>query len=269
MAQQVLLYGITRANLKVIRDNSLTAYSNGLAIGTDAAVPLYMFTNSVERMRISSGGLATFNGNIHLYAGATNHTLQFGTSSNWWYRFESSADDFIIRDANDTLIKFDHSSADTYFVDSVALVTGQLNSKSLAGGGQSMYLNYQGNGGIYAGSSYAVIWSGSDERIKSNIQDVNPTLEKVLALRSRKFNFIGSELKQIGVIAQELEEVFPGLVEDKPDTERDEVTNKITELETTTKSVKYSVFTPILIKAIQEQQAIIEDLKARIEILEG
>ena len=50
------LYGITKANLKVIRDNSLTAQSNGLAIGTDAAVPFYVFTNSVERMRITSAG---------------------------------------------------------------------------------------------------------------------------------------------------------------------------------------------------------------------
>jgi hypothetical protein len=38
---------------------------------------------------------------------------------------------------------------------------------------------------------------------------------------------------------------------------------------TKTKSVKYSVFVPILIKAMQEQQAIIDDLKARIEALEG
>ena len=51
------LYGITKANLKVIRDNSLTAQSNGLAIGTDAAVPLYMFTNSSTRMTITSAGL--------------------------------------------------------------------------------------------------------------------------------------------------------------------------------------------------------------------
>ena len=56
------LYGITKANLKVIRDNSLTAQSNGLAIGTDAAVPFYVFTNSVERMRITSGGNVNING---------------------------------------------------------------------------------------------------------------------------------------------------------------------------------------------------------------
>ena len=40
-------------------------------------------------------------------------------------------------------------------------------------------------------------------------------------------------------------------------------------LETVTKSVKYSVFVPMLIKAMQEQQTIIEDLKTRIETLEG
>ena len=38
---------------------------------------------------------------------------------------------------------------------------------------------------------------------------------------------------------------------------------------TTTKSVKYSVFVPILIKCIQEQQALITSLIARIEALEA
>jgi hypothetical protein len=36
------------------------------------------------------------------------------------------------------------------------------------------------------------------------------------------------------------------------------------DLGTTTKSVKYSVFVPMLIKAIQEQQAQIEELKAKM-----
>jgi hypothetical protein len=40
-------------------------------------------------------------------------------------------------------------------------------------------------------------------------------------------------------------------------------------LGTTTKSVKMSVFTPILIKAIQEQQALITTLTARITALES
>ena len=66
------------------------------------------------------------------------------------------------------------------------------------------------------------------------------------------------------------------MIDETPDTEDREVTDEegnvtteIVDLGTTTKSVKYSVFTPMLIKAIQEQQTIIEDLKSRIETLEG
>ena len=66
------------------------------------------------------------------------------------------------------------------------------------------------------------------------------------------------------------------MIDESPDTEDREVTDEegnvtteIVDLGTVTKSVKYSVFTPMLIKAIQEQQTIIEDLKARIEKLEG
>ena len=50
------------------------------------------------------------------------------------------------------------------------------------------------------------------------------------------------------------------MVDESPDRDGE---NNV--LETTTKSVKYSVFVPMLIKAIQEQQAIIEQLKARLD----
>jgi hypothetical protein len=71
-------------------------------------------------------------------------------------------------------------------------------------------------------------------------------------------------LKQIGVIAQELEQVFPAMVEETNDHDAEG-----NDLGTTTKSVKYSVFVPMLIKAMQEQQAIIESLTNRIAALEG
>ena len=64
-------------------------------------------------------------------------------------------------------------------------------------------------------------------------------------------------------MAQELETIFPSMVEDIQDQDAEG-----NDLETSTKSVKYSVFVPILIKAMQEQQGIIDDLKARIEALE-
>jgi hypothetical protein len=115
-----------------------------------------------------------------------------------------------------------------------------------------------GSGNVQnANNSYGAI---SDAKLKENVTDATPKLEKLQQVRVVNYNLIGEAQKQIGVIAQELEQVFPGMVEETVD--RDAEGNDIG---TTTKSVKYSVFVPMLIKALQEQQAIIESLKARLD----
>lgn len=93
-------------------------------------------------------------------------------------------------------------------------------------------------------NSYGAI---SDARLKENIEDATAKLDKLLRVRVRTFNLIGSDLKQIGVVAQELREVFPSLVDEDADG---------------TLSVKYSVLVPILVKAVQE-------LAARVAALES
>ena len=119
-----------------------------------------------------------------------------------------------------------------------------------------------GNGNVAnTNNSYGAL---SDVKLKENITDATPKLAQLNQVRIVNFNLIGDEQKQIGVIAQELEQIFPGMVEESPD--RDEEGN---ELGTTTKSVKYSVFVPMLIKGMQEQQALIQSLTQRIAALEG
>jgi len=66
-----------------------------------------------------------------------------------------------------------------------------------------------------------------------------------------KFSF--PETEQIGVIAQEVEKVFPSLVH----TDAEGV-----------KSVDYMKLTPVMIEAIKEQQKLIDALTKRIERLE-
>jgi hypothetical protein len=110
-------------------------------------------------------------------------------------------------------------------------------------------------------NSYGAI---SDEKLKENIIDATPKLEKLKQVRIVNFNFINDNQKQIGVIAQELENIFPNMVEETPDKDEDGK-----DLNTTTKQVKYSVFVPILIKALQEQETKIEELEARITTLEA
>jgi hypothetical protein len=107
----------------------------------------------------------------------------------------------------------------------------------------------------------------SDIRIKENIQDSRGYLEDLCKVRVVKYS-LKADAKtapdKLGVIAQELEQIFPNMIEDRPD-----VVNGRETPGTTTKTVKYSVFVPMLIKAMQEQQAMIDQLKAEVAALKG
>ena len=105
--------------------------------------------------------------------------------------------------------------------------------------------------------SYGAI---SDAKLKENIVDASPKLNKLNQLKVRNYNFIGDDLKQIGFVAQEIEKVFPSIVETA--TDRDKEGN---DLGTTTKSIKITVLIPMLVKAIQEQTQIINDIKAELD----
>lgn len=118
----------------------------------------------------------------------------------------------------------------------------------------------------YAGTIYAVnttIVSLSDVRLKENIRDLNVGLDAIMQLKPRLFDWKqgrGADKKNArGFIAHEFEQVFPDMIsqwaEEPPDGEEPY------------KAVSADLI-PVLVKAIQEQQAIIENLKARIEALE-
>jgi hypothetical protein len=103
----------------------------------------------------------------------------------------------------------------------------------------------------------------SDVKLKENIIDATSQWDDLKALRVRKYNFkaeTGNQTHtQIGLVAQEVEQVSPGLVSATID--RDEDGN---ELETVTKAVNYSVLYMKAIKALQEAMERIETLEARL-----
>ena len=105
----------------------------------------------------------------------------------------------------------------------------------------------------------------SDIKLKENIVDTTPKLADVMQLQVRNFNLKSNPSeKHIGFIAQEMETVFPAMVESHLDRDIDGNTT-----DTITKTVKTSILVPILVKAMQEQQAIITALTARITALEA
>jgi len=99
----------------------------------------------------------------------------------------------------------------------------------------------------------------SDVSLKENIRDLETGITEVMALQPRRFDWKNGDGTDVaGFIAQELELVLPELV----------MESKYSDTETK-KSIKMGDILPTIVKAMQEQQAIIEALTARIEALEG
>lgn len=154
-------------------------------------------------------------------------------------------------------------------------------------GGTGIYLQEAGSGtnwefraGYTASTDYAVLhlqhqganvgffrptgdYVGfSDYRLKTNIEAMPPTLDRLLQLQPKVYEMKANNPrheKTIGFIAQEVKPLFPELVfvnenADKPGMEN-------------LHAVSYSGFGVLTVKAIQEQQVQIEALKKEIDLL--
>jgi len=115
-------------------------------------------------------------------------------------------------------------------------------------------------------NKYNSYGSISDVSLKENIIDAKSQWDDIKAIKVRNFNFkTDPDTKLLGVVAQEIETVSAGLVEDTPDKD---ITKEGDE-GTSTKSVKYSVLYMKAIKCLQEAQARIETLEAEVAALKG
>ena len=93
----------------------------------------------------------------------------------------------------------------------------------------------------------------SDKTLKTNIRPIENSVALVQRLQGVRFDWLENNKPSLGLIAQEVEEVIPELVE---------TDNGI-------KSVSYSNMIGVLVEAIKEQQNQIEELKTEISILKN
>ena len=90
----------------------------------------------------------------------------------------------------------------------------------------------------------------SDARLKSNIISLGSTLSKLMQIDGKTYTMKSNEKEnKIGLLAQEIIEVFPELVKEGSDKNG-------------TMSVNYQGLIPVLINAIKEQQTQIDELKS-------
>ena len=101
-------------------------------------------------------------------------------------------------------------------------------------------------------------YASSDIRYKDNVKPIENALDKIDKIKGYTFEWNELSHKQtgkkdIGVIAQEIEEILPELVQTRSNGY---------------KAVDYQKLIALLIQSTKEQQIIINDLKSRIEKLE-
>lgn len=97
----------------------------------------------------------------------------------------------------------------------------------------------------------------SDKRLKNNVEEIQYGINEITKLRPVTYNLIkgDNEGKRLGLIAQETKEIIKEVVYVGDD-------------ESQTHGIRYTELIPVLIKGIQEQQAIIETQNAKIAELE-
>ena len=116
----------------------------------------------------------------------------------------------------------------------------------------------QMNSGAFC--SVAGTWTNaSDRRLKKNISTLSYGLKEVMQLKPVAYNMNINDEKQVGFIAQDVQKIVPELISG---TEGD--LSKGENL-----GMSYGNLTAILTKAIQEQQAMIEELKKEVAALKA
>ncbi len=135
------------------------------------------------------------------------------------------------------------------------LIEGSVGIGTAAPGAYKLYVN----GTFYCSANSFTTGNliTSDERLKTNIYNLEPVSDQIMRLRGVHFNWKDSTRDkedglQIGLIAQELEKEFPELVMENNEG---------------IKYIRYDNFTAVLLEAIKEQQAQIKELQAKVENL--
>jgi len=232
-------------------------YTNGTANAT---------TNAVERMRISSGG------NVGIPTSTASLVIGAPISSTVLYATQSVTGVAICGEGN-------YSNCGAHYESATDATTGwspfYVNKYNWTSSQDDRWMAFSVNGYAtdsatlsYSGGNFSIV-NASDYRIKENIVAYTGGLAKINAISVKSFNKIDGvsrNITQEGFIAHELKEVIPlAVIGEKDAMKVNESGDTVPHYQT----VSREALIPYLVSAIQEQQTIIEDLKSRIETLEG
>ena len=221
----------------------------GISIDTSAnssnAYSFAVYTNSNTGLFVKNDarvGIGTTNPSSTLHVSGTIKADASATANNPL---------IVVSDTGGGLVTFQRSSAYT-----------QMYMASTTSGNQ-FYVRSQGSGGVVLATGGTSWGNGSDARLKKNFETTQG-LSEVLQIEPIKYHLKtqdNSETKKLGFKAQNLQTVIPEMILDMDEEDPEDGSKYL--------GIIPDYLFPVLVKAIQEQQTIIEDLKSRIETLEG
>jgi len=216
-----------------------------------------VYLNGKNAGWLSLSGDGTQRNNVRIYgqASSSGELIQFKTANSERMRIDSSGRMFLGGTSGFGNGFFEVNASPTSFNHIVTrpTVNTTYNALRMINNANTVI------GTISVGTSVNTVTYGgtSDYRLKENIQPMEQGLERVKKLNPVKFDWKETGESSEGFIAHEIQDAGwnLGVVGKKDGKEMQEV--------------EYGKLTPLLVKAIQEQQEIIDDLKTRIEELEA
>ena len=211
---------------------SATAMGKYNTASADATMALNRGTSATNQAATSMG-LGTTSDNVGMLAVGVNNAAGIG---------DTTTDQYYYADGQYTGAPI-----------GVAFVVGNGDvdtSNGLAGANPSnaFIVNYDGSATLSGDLTI-----NSDSRLKSNIVTLGSTLSRLLLIDGKSYTMKANEsISKIGLLAQDVQAAFPELVKKSNDSDG-------------TLSVNYQGMIPVLLNAIKEQQAQIDELKALIK----
>ena len=271
-----------------------TAYSTNF--GSATATDVCFVTNNQNRLTISSGGDATFSGGVTAtdFGGRAypyNSILGHGADASTGTIFAGSTagsvssinvagggatnpNTIILKTASTERMRISSGGnvgigVQTVFASGLTIEKGGnhlfLRASTATAGkywnfdvasSNRLYIVDNGNTGVYINDGATSWTANSDESLKENIKPLENVLDKIKDYRCVEYNLKSDDTKgkKIGFIAQDWKDDFLPIVDEDDEG---------------LLGMKYTETIPVLLKAIQEQQTIIDTLIARIDTLEN
>ena len=244
----------------------LKTQTNGIMIGASNATYNEVANQSnTAKMHISGGGSGS--GNIEVFG--SNHS--------------ANSKEIHMNTNNVQRIKINQVGGMTLRADSYGFAVRSIASSSSS---NTFFYGAHSSGGIELGTGAIEIYTNgnvkntnnsygslSDVNLKENIVDATSQWNDIKALQVRKYNFreaTGHQTHtQLGLIAQEVENVSPGLVETTDVREGETVLDADGNQLESIKSVNYSVLYMKAVKALQEAMTRIETLETKVAALDA